>query len=106
MEWRVHLTYQWSSVIKKNPSAAFPNVSLIQDSFNFQGSFVKIYRNVTGKFKDKKPASKLEIPENKARWVLARKISLKVFERSWLSYLRFHEKYELEHGFALALNDQ
>lgn len=35
------------------------------------GSFVKIYRNVTAKFKDKKPVStcsKLEIPESTASY--------------------------------------
>ena len=47
--------------------------SLIQEPFNFQGSFVKIYRNVTAKFRDKKPVkpvstcSKLEVPENTVR---------------------------------------
>ena len=58
---QLSVTHQRSSLYMKKSN---------EDMFNFQGSFVKIYRNVTAKFKDKKPVStcsKLEIPENTAR---------------------------------------
>ena len=75
------VTHQRSSLYMKKSN---------EDLFNFQGLFVKIYRNVTAKFKDKKPVStcsKLEIPKNIARWVKARHISFKVFEIIGLSSL-------------------
>ena len=62
--------FYWDSAQVVSESLKNPNVSFIQETLNFQGSFAKIYRNFTAKFKDKKPVStcsKLEIPENTAR---------------------------------------